>query len=115
MAKRTSPASRHQWTEADARHVLADWQRSGLTLEAFARSRGLVPQRLAWWRKRLRATRPDAITSMTFVPAEVIGTAGAADGPAAVIRLRDGIVIELDGASPSWIAAFARELARSPS
>jgi hypothetical protein len=55
MAKRSSPTSRQQWTEADARRVLADWERSGITLEAFARSRGLVPQRLAWWRKRLRA------------------------------------------------------------
>jgi hypothetical protein len=32
-----------------------------------------------------------------------------------MIRLPHGIVIELDGASPSWIAAFARELARSAS
>lgn len=36
-------------------------------------------------------------------------------GPAGMIRLSHGIVIELDGASPSWIAALARELARSAS
>ena len=47
MAKRrTSPTRRTRWTESDARRVLAEWERSGHTLEAFARSRGLVPQRL---------------------------------------------------------------------
>jgi hypothetical protein len=47
MAKRPSAAPRRtQWTEPDARRVLAERQHSGDTLEAFARSRGLVPQRL---------------------------------------------------------------------
>ena len=114
MAKHSSPTPRQQWTEADARRVLADWERSGTTLEAFARSRGLVPQRLAWWRKRLRPTRPEAITSLTFVPAAVIGD-GAITGPTAVIRLPDGIVIELADATPTWVAALTRALTRSQS
>ena len=115
MANRRSSSRRTHWTEADARRVLADWERSGHTLEAFARSRGLVPQRLAWWRKRLRGSRPEASTTppLTFVPAAVIG-AGTASA-AAVIRLPHGIVIEIDGASPAWIAALARELVRSAS
>jgi transposase-like protein len=114
MAKRPSAASRRpHWTEADARRVLAEWERSGDSLEAFARSRGLVPQRLAWWRKRLHAARGEAITTLTLVPAAVIGAATAA--PAAVIRLAHGIVIEIEGASPAWVAALARELARSAS
>src|SRR5215468_8444397 len=115
MAKRRSAAPRRtQWTEADARRVLADWERSGDTLEAFARSRGLVPQRLAWWRKRLRAARSETSTTLTLVPATVVGVAAAASAaPAAMIRLPHGIVIELDGVSPTWIAALARELTRS--
>jgi transposase-like protein len=117
MAKRTPIAPRRtQWTEADARRVLADWQRSGDTLEAFARSRGLVPQRLAWWRKRLHVGRREASTALTLVPATVIGDAPAASAaPATIIRLPHGIVIELEGASPGWIAALARELTRSAS
>lgn len=117
MAKRRSSSSRRtHWTESDARRVLAEWERSGHTLEAFARSRGLVPQRLAWWRKRLRASRSETTAALTLVPATVIdATAVASAGPAAMIRLAHGIVIELDGASPSWIAALARELARSAS
>jgi transposase-like protein len=113
MAKRASAASRRRhWTEADARRVLAAWERSGDSLEAFARSRGLVPQRLAWWRKRLRAARPQT-AALTFVPAAVIGAATA--HPAAAIRLPNGMVIELEGVSPTWVAALARELARSAS
>lgn len=30
--------------------------------------------RLAWWRKRLRGARAEAITALTFVPAAMIGT-----------------------------------------
>jgi hypothetical protein len=111
MAKRSSSTARRQWTEADARSVLADWERSGDTLEAFARSRGLVPQRLWWWRKRLREQAPETQTALTFVPATVIGAASAAC--VAVIRLPHGVVIELASASPSWVAALARELSRS--
>lgn len=113
MAKRSSPTPRRHWTEADAHRVLDEWERTGGTLEAFARSRGLVPQRIAWWRNRLRDRRPAAPASMTFVQTTMIG-ANPSD-PAAVIRLPHGIAIELTEASPGWIAALARELARSQS
>ena len=43
-----------QWTEVEARSVLGAWKRSGLSVEAFARSRGLVPQRVHFWKKKLR-------------------------------------------------------------
>jgi len=117
MAKRRSAAPRRtHWTEADARRVLAEWEGSGKTLEAFARSRGLVPQRLAWWRKRLRVARPETNTALTFVPAAVIGAAPTTTAtPTAALRLPHGMVIEIDGVSPAWVAALARELARSTS
>jgi len=43
-----------QWTEVEARGVLEAWKRSGVGLERYARSRGLVPQRLYWWKRKLR-------------------------------------------------------------
>jgi hypothetical protein len=114
--RRSSPSRRIHWNEADARRVLAEWERSGHTLEAFARSRGLVPQRLAWWRKRLRVSRSETSAALTLVPATVIDPAGVAPAAhAATIRLAHGITIDLEDASPSWIAALARELARSAS
>jgi hypothetical protein len=42
-----------QWTEVEARGVLEAWRRSGMGLERYARGRGLVPQRLYWWKKKL--------------------------------------------------------------
>jgi hypothetical protein len=108
MAKRVSPDRRRtQWTQADAQRVLNEWQCSGDTLEAFARARGLVPQRIAWWRKRLAAPRSTKTTALTLVPATVIS-----GEPVAVLRLPGGVVLELSSVSPSWIAALARELAR---
>lgn len=47
-----------KWTEVEARGVLDAWRRSGLPLERFAKERGIVAQRLRWWRKKLnRAAR----------------------------------------------------------
>jgi len=42
-----------QWTEIEARGVLEAWKKSGMCLEAYARARGLVPQRLHWWKTKL--------------------------------------------------------------
>jgi len=33
--------------------VLESWRRSGKSIERFARERGLTPQRLYWWKKKL--------------------------------------------------------------
>ena len=42
-----------QWTEIEARGVLEAWKKSGASIEVFARSRSLVPQRLYWWKRKL--------------------------------------------------------------
>jgi len=36
------------------RRVLADWQRSGLTLREFGEKRGIPPSTLSWWRRVFR-------------------------------------------------------------
>ena len=120
MAKRPSSAVRRRhWTEADARGVLAEWERSGKTLEAFARSRGLVPQRLAWWKKATARGSTGDEHSADLRPRcgdrRLLRRPCRPGRPAAAIGLPHGIVIEIDGASPTWIAALARELARSAS
>lgn len=56
-----------QWSEVEARGVLAAWQRSGFSIERFARQRGLVPQRLYWWKRKL--ARPDKRTVTASSPA----------------------------------------------
>jgi len=39
-------------TEDDARALLEEQTRSGMTLRDFAHSRGLKPQRLSWWKSK---------------------------------------------------------------
>ena len=39
-------------TEGDARALLDEQARSGMTLQAFAIARGLEPQRLSWWKSK---------------------------------------------------------------
>lgn len=49
-----------QWSEEQARHVLDEADRSGLSDPRFARTQGLHPTRLSFWRKRLGRPRPEA-------------------------------------------------------
>ena len=48
------------WREAEARVVVAAWRRSGETLAAFARQRGVHPRRLARWARRLEGGKRGA-------------------------------------------------------
>jgi|HubBroStandDraft_1064217.scaffolds.fasta_scaffold20878_6 transposase-like protein len=47
-----------QWTEQDAREALAELARSGESLAAFARRRGVSGERVRYWRKRLADGAP---------------------------------------------------------
>jgi len=38
----------------EMRRVLADWQRSGLTLREYGEGRGIPPSTLSWWRRVFR-------------------------------------------------------------
>ena len=45
-----------QWTEVEARGVIAAWRKSGLSTVEYAREHGIVPQRLYWWRHKLEGS-----------------------------------------------------------
>ncbi len=45
-------ARRTRWSPAQARRVVGDLERSGLTLAEFSRARDLHPKRIRLWRKR---------------------------------------------------------------
>jgi hypothetical protein len=55
MAGRSSKTN-ERWTPEHAASVLDEAERSGLIDRAFAKRRGIDPQRLWWWRKRLNKT-----------------------------------------------------------
>lgn len=61
---KATPRRWRQWREPDARKALAAWKRSGLGLDAFARSVGVSPSRLRNWQRRLMDDEP----SVRFVP-----------------------------------------------
>ena len=80
-----------QWTEIEARGVLEAWKRSGVGIEKFARSRGLVPQRLWWWKAKLRFTKA-ATPTPALVPVRVTE---ARRGEPVTVLLRSGHMIKV--------------------
>jgi transposase-like protein len=85
------PATASRWTEADARLVLAEHARSGLSFASFAAHCGLDVQRLYRWRRALTAeTRP---TPVKFL--EVRAPRGLASTPTIEIMLPGGVVLRV--------------------
>jgi hypothetical protein len=82
-----------QWTEIEARGVLEALKRSGLGVEKFARSRGLVPQRLYWWKKKLgiKASRVPALVPVHVTETRMEGRRGE---PVTVL-LRSGHILKV--------------------
>ena len=84
-----------QWTEIEARGALEAWKRSGMSLEAFARSRGIVPQRLHWWKKKLRfgvaAAKESALVPVRIVEART----DARRGEPVTVLLRSGHMLKV--------------------
>lgn len=77
-------------TAADARSLLTECERLGMDLAPFARSKGLHPQRLSWWKTKFaRQTPPPqppsspAARTSPFLPVRVEATAAqpVADAP----------------------------------
>ncbi len=74
--------TRRRWTEEEASEALVAWEESGLELTAFAIDKGLDPQRLARWRRRLATMGSPMFEEVTPCLAMVTtaddATAGAA-------------------------------------
>lgn len=88
------------WTEKYARAVLEAGDRRKLSNSALARELGVSPQRINWWRKRLRAAQTP--TQPAFVEVKL---AASSPHPFA-IRTNKGRTIEV------WPGFDAAELAR---
>ena len=82
-----------RWTAKEATEVLSAAHASGLSIGAFARLHGLVPQRLERWRRVLAA---EASTDTTFVEVarEPIETA-IAGARGFEVALRNGRVVRV--------------------
>ena len=103
---------------AEARRLLAAFERSGLTLAAFEHRHNLSPNRLGWWRKRLGdapaapGARP-AAAAVTFLPVRVAVPTRATPppvptpAPSIELVLPDGAVLRVP---PSFDAAALSRL-----
>jgi hypothetical protein len=99
-----------QWTEVEARSVLGAWKRSGLSVEAFARSRGLVPQRVHHWKKKLRYdVVEDKSRALALLPVRVETRPGARRGEPITVLLRSGHMLKVGRDFDE--SAFARVVA----
>ena len=87
-----------QWTEVEARGVLEAWRKSGASIEAFARGRGLVPQRLYWWKRKLGiAGRKDrvALVPVRLADESIDGVAESRRGEPVTVLLRSGHMLKV--------------------
>jgi hypothetical protein len=105
---------RAQWSEHEARAVIAAWRKSGLSVEKFAEHRGLVPQRIYWWRKKLEPPTKALVkadSALALLPVQVAKppAPARARGEPVMVMLRSGHVIKVGRGFDE--EAFARVMA----
>lgn len=105
-------AHRGQWSEHEARGVLSAWRKSGQTLERFAKERGLVPQRLRWWRNKLEGKSTALVRSsspLALLPVQLTEPAPPKRGEPVAVYLRSGHIVKVGRGFDE--EAFARVVA----
>src|SRR5687767_382693 len=83
-----------QWSELEARAVLSAWRASGVSIERFAASRGIVAQRIRWWKKKLESGEPSR-KSMALLPVHVVDAAQPSRGAPVQVILPSGHIVRV--------------------
>jgi hypothetical protein len=121
-----------RWSEEQGRFVVEAWEASGETMNTFAVRLGIWPQRVQWWRERLRhaeaaGSGPASALTSTFVPMTVRdedtapleppGAVSTTVVPAPAVAIRVVVshdvrveIAELNPTSAAWVAALVRSL-----
>jgi hypothetical protein len=103
-------AHRGQWSEHEARSVLIAWRKSGMSIERFAKERGLVPQRIRWWKVKLESTAlVRSPSALTLLPVQVTESAPTKRGEPVAVYLRTGHIVKVGRGFDE--EAFARVVA----
>jgi len=103
---------RGQWSEHEARGVLSAWRKSGQSLERFAKDRGLVPQRIRFWKTKLEGKSTALVrsdSSLAFLPVKVTEPASPKRGEPVAVYLRSGHIVKVGRGFDE--EAFARVVA----
>lgn len=95
-----------QWSEVEGRAAVAAWKRSGLSVERFATGRGIVPQRIYWWRKKLAAEAAAPAKGISLLPVRVVEPRR---GEPVTVLLRSGHMLKVSRGFDE--EAFARAVA----
>jgi len=114
MAKRGQSQRKH-WSEEQARRLLAEQAASGETMTEFARRRGLWPQRLWRWKKRLAGAEGEALAGATGQPEPAflpVVLPSAEPEIAAEVELGSGVRVRLRRLEPE-AARFVAQLCRA--
>jgi hypothetical protein len=103
-------AHRGQWSEHEARGVLSAWRKSGQSIERFAKERGIVPQRVRWWRDKLEGKSTALVRSpLALLPVKVTEPAPVKRGEPVAVYLRSGHIVKVGRGFDE--EAFARVVA----
>jgi transposase len=86
-----------RWTAGRARELLAEAKQSGESLSAFAERRGIDPQRLYSWRRKLGAAKgaESPTTSEAFVPVRIAPDPRATPPSGFEVVLSEGRVVRV--------------------
>lgn len=85
------------WTEADARKVLGELERSGETIACFAQRRGINPSTLHKWRQKLGLRYKDRATESAQRRGFVRVQVKPAAAPVALGECESGLIVEVSG------------------
>jgi hypothetical protein len=97
------------WTETEARGVLGALAKSGQSVVDFARERGITPQRIYWWQKKLHGKRSEGrAKAMSLLPVRVVDSVQRRGEPVTVL-LRSGHMLKVGRGFDE--EAFARVVA----
>lgn len=88
--------SHGKWSEVEARGVLEAWRRSGLSIDRFSKQRGIVAQRLYWWKQKLaRAEAALAVGTMPALLPVRVTEATPRRGEPVTVLLRTGHMLKV--------------------
>jgi hypothetical protein len=83
------------WSELEAQAVLSAWRSSGVSIEQFATARGIVPQWIRWWKKKLEGSAATTRKSTALLPVRVVGAAEPSRGTPVPVILPSGHIVRV--------------------
>ena len=91
---------------------MSAWRKSGQSIERFAKERGIVPQRIRWWKSKLEGSNTALIRTqspLALLPVQVTEAAPPKRGEPVAVYLRSGHIVKVGRGFDE--EAFARVVA----